>query len=158
MAGRFMVTDGQSPMAGPILRLAQQGKDLSIPGLRALSPLSDKAQVMVDKAVVDVGLERLTFAADLLSGGLRLSLPEPLSITQLEWDQESKAGGARRTMLPTSRGENMLTDRKHLRLPIYCTLDDFSMNVRLLKMSERVVRPRLTVRDSSTAATRSPAC
>ena len=141
MAGRFGVADGSNPLAGAILRLAQQGKELSIPGLRTLSPLSDKAQVMVDKAVVDVGLERLTFAADLLSEGLRYSLTDPLSITQLEWDQESKVGGARRTMLPTSRGENALLDRKHLRLPIYCTLGDFSMNVRLLKMSERVGQP-----------------
>ncbi len=138
---RFGVADGSSPLAGSILRLAQQGKELTVPGLRSLSPLSDKAQVLVDKAVVDVGLERLTFVADLLAEGLRFSLPDPLSITQLEWDQESKVGGARRTMLPSSRGENALLDRKHLRLPIYCTIGDFSMNVRLLKMSERVGQP-----------------
>src|SRR5258708_9776741 len=138
---RFGVADGSSPLAGSILRLAQQGKELTVGGLRSLSRLSDKAQVLVDKAVVDVGLERLTFVADLLAEGLRFSLPDPLSITQLEWDQESKVGGARRTMLPSSRGENALLDSRHLRLPIYCTIGDFSMNVRLLKMSERVGQP-----------------
>lgn len=141
MAERFTAAAAGNPLHGAILRANAAGIELSVPGMRTLSPLSDKAQVEVDKAVVDVGLERLTFAADLLSEGLRYGLSDPLSVTQVEWDQESKVGGARRTMLPTSRGENALLDRKHLRVPIYCTLGDFNMNIRLLKMSERVGQP-----------------
>ncbi len=139
--GNFAVRDSQGPLAGAMLRLLQEGRDLSIPSLRALSPLSDKAQVMVDTAVVEVGLERLQFAADLLSEGLTYPLADPLSITQVEWDQGSKVGGAIRTMSPSARGENALVDRKHNRVPIYCTQDDFSMGIRVLKMSERVGQP-----------------
>jgi hypothetical protein len=139
MAERHSIKNG--PLQGAILRLGAMNRELSVPGLRSLSPLSDKAQVLVDKVPVQVGLERLAVVAALMEAGLTYDLPDPLSVTQLEWDQESKVGGARRTMLPTSRGENALIDRKHLRLPIYCTLGDFSMNIRLLKMSERVGAP-----------------
>jgi hypothetical protein len=138
---RWTAGNGKSPIAGALLRsLGEQG-ELSIPALRALSPLSDKAQVMVDKAVVEVGLERLVFAADLMAEGLTYSLPDPLSVTQLEWDQGNKIGTAQRTMSPAARGENQLQDRKHKRLPIYLTTDDFSLGIRTLKMSERVGQP-----------------
>ena len=138
---RFTATNGRSPMAGAILRSLKEGGEISIPAMRALSPLSDKAQVLVDKAVVDVGLERLQFVQDLMDAGLVYNLPDPFSVTQLEWDQESKAGGAIRVMSPSARGENSLTDRKHLRLPIYFTLDEFSLDIRTLKTSQRVGQP-----------------
>jgi hypothetical protein len=138
---RTMVGNGNRPLANAILRAAAEHGELSIPALRALSPLSDKAQVMVDKAVVEVGLERLQFVADLMAEGLTYPLTDPLSVTQLEWDTESKVGAAQRTMSPSARGENQLTDRVHNRLPIYCTTDDFSIGIRTLKMSERVGQP-----------------
>lgn len=138
---RFSANNGKAPLAGALLRSLEKGGDLSIPSLRALSPLSDKAQVMVDKAVVEVGLERLQFVSDLLAEGLVYSLPDPLSVTQLEWDTGSKAGTAIRSMSPSARGENQLVDRTHNRLPIYCTTDDFSVGIRTLKMSERVGQP-----------------
>ncbi len=138
---RFTASNGKSPIAGALLRSLAESGELSIPGLRALSPLSDKAQVIVDKAVVEVGLERLVFAADLMAEGLTYSLPDPLSVTQLEWDTENKVGTAQRTMSPSARGENQLSDRSHNRLPIYLTTDDFSIGIRTLKMSERVGQP-----------------
>jgi hypothetical protein len=140
---RFEAFNAKSPIAGAILRSLHEsgGTELSIPGLRSLSPLSDKAQVLVDQAVVEVGLERLQFAADLMAAGLVYNLPDPLSVTQLEWDQESKVGGAMRVMSPSARGESQLTDRKHNRLPIYLTMEGFSLDIRTLRMSERVGQP-----------------
>jgi hypothetical protein len=138
---RFGISDGRSPLADPILRVASRGQELSIPALRALSPLSDKAQVMVDKAVVDVGVERLQFVKDLIAAGLEYNGFDPFSMSQLEWDQESKAGAAIRAMSPSARHENIMTDRKHKRLPIYFTLDGFSLDIRTLKTSERVGQP-----------------
>lgn len=134
---RFTAHNGKSPVAGALLRSLNESGELSIPALRALSPLSDKAQVMVDKAVLEVGLERLTFAADLLAGGLSFPLSDPLSVTQLEWESVNKVGDAQRTMSPSARGENQLLDRTIRRLPIYLTTDDFSVGIRTLKMSER---------------------
>lgn len=138
---RSTVQNGASPFAPLAMRALALSGELSIPALRALSPLQDKAQVLIDRAVVEVGLERLVFAADLLAENLVYSLPDPLSVTQLEWDQESKTGTAQRTMSPSARAENQLVDRKHNRLPIYLTCDDFSLGVRTLKMSERVGTP-----------------
>jgi uncharacterized linocin/CFP29 family protein len=120
--------------------LAEHG-ELSIPALRALSPLSDKAQVLVDQAVVEVGIERLTFVADIMAEGLVYNLPDPLSVTQIEWEQISKTGGAQRTMTPSARGDNQMPKRRIKRLPIYLTTDDFSIGIRTLKMSERVGQP-----------------
>lgn len=138
---RASAQGGFGPFAPLAMRALALNGELSVPALRALSPLQDKAQVIIDRAVVEVGLERLVFAADLLAEDLVYSLPDPLSVTELEWDQEAKIGTAQRTMSPSARGENQLADRKHNRLPIYLTTDDFSLGIRTLKMSERLQTP-----------------
>jgi hypothetical protein len=108
---------------------------------RALSPLTDKAQVLIDKTVVNVGLQRLTFVADLLSEGLVYPLTDPLSVTQLEWNKSSKVGAAQRTMSPSARGENKLPIVLPSRTPIYLTTDRFELDIRTLKMSQRIGMP-----------------
>lgn len=138
---RFSAASPNSPIAGALLRSLEKTGDLSIPGLRALSPLSDKAQVMVDKAVVEVGLERLAFVADVMAAGLTYTLTDPLSVTQLEWEMVSKVGAATRAMSPSARGENQQPERTIQRLPIYLTFDDFNIGIRTLKMSQRVGQP-----------------
>ena len=138
---RFSANNPNSPIASAMLRALSQSGELSVASLRALSPLSDKAQVMVDKAVVEVGLERLVFAADLMAANLVTNLDDPLSVTQLEWESIGKTGQAQRTMSPSARGENQLPNRIINRLPIYCTTDDFSIGIRTLKMSQRVGQP-----------------
>jgi uncharacterized linocin/CFP29 family protein len=138
---RFTTGNDKSPVAGALLRALTEHGEIDVASLRALSPLSDKAQVMVDKAVVEVGLERLTFAADLLAEGLTYSLADPLSVTQVEWEAISKTGGAQRTMSPSARGENQLPKRTLHRIPVYLTTDDFSVGIRTLKMSQRVGQP-----------------
>src|SRR5678816_391107 len=69
-------------------------------GLRALAPLPDKAQVLLDRAVVEVGLQRLTVAADIMAAGLTYPLNDPLSVAQLEWNSINKIGAPQRTMNP----------------------------------------------------------
>jgi len=138
---RFTTGNTKSPIAGALLRSLGENGELSIASLRSLSPLSDRAQIAVDKAVVEVGLERLTFAADIMAAGLTYPLTDPLSVTQLEWESTGKSGGAQRTMSPSARGENQLPDRIINRLPIYLTTDDFSLGIRTLKMSQRVGQP-----------------
>lgn len=114
---------------------------LSIPTLRSLSPLEEDAQRIIDRAVVRVGLERLTIVRDVLAAGLTYPLSDPLGVTEVQWERQSKTGGAQRTMLPSARGENQLPDRTPARIPVYLTTDDFSLNIRTLKMSERVGAP-----------------
>jgi hypothetical protein len=138
---RYTTGNDKSPIAGALLRSLGEHGELSIPALRALSPLSERAQIMVDKAVVEVGMERLTFAADIVSAGLTYKLTDPLSVTQLEWELVNKVGNAQRTMSPSARGENQMPNRSMARLPIYVTTDDFSIGIRTLKMSQRVGQP-----------------
>jgi len=138
---RFTTAGEQNPLSNALLRAMQEHGELSIPALRALSPLSDKAQILVDRAVVNVGLERLVFAADLMAEDLTFPLTDPLSVMHLEWEQVSKVGTAQRTMSPSARGENQLIDRRVKRLPIYVTTDDFSVGIRTLKASQRVGTP-----------------
>jgi len=108
---------------------------------RTLAPLMDKAQVSIDRAVVEVGLQRLTFVADLMGAGLVYPLSDPLSIAQLEWSTQSKIGAAQRTMSPAARGESKLPLIVPFRLPIYLTTDKFEIDIRTLKTSQRVGTP-----------------
>lgn len=138
---RFAVNGPDNPLQEALLRAASQAGELSIPALRSLSPLSDKAQVLVDKAVVEVGLQRLVITADLMAAGLTYPLTDPLSVTQVEWETIGKTGGAQRTMSPSARGENQLPNQMLSRVPIYLTTDDFHLGIRTLKMSQRVGQP-----------------
>lgn len=108
---------------------------------RALAPLPDRAQVVLDNAVVKVGMERLTFAADIMAAGLTYNLNDPLSITQLAWNSSNRVGAAQRTMSPSARGENKLPAVLENRLPVYLTTDNFHLDIRTLRMSQRVGMP-----------------
>jgi hypothetical protein len=155
---RFTVASKASPLADVVLRALEETGHWSIeamrrpgframerlmrgPEFRALAPLPDRAQVVLDTAVVEVGLERLTFAADVMAAGLTYTLTDPLSVTQLEWNATNKTGNAQRTMSPAARGENQMPAILPFRLPIYLTTDDFHLDIRTLKMSQRVGMP-----------------
>lgn len=158
MAGKADGWRGNNPLSEVILRSLQEAGGWSIeamrrPGFRlmesvenefafrSLAPLQDKAQVVIDRAVVEVGLQRLTIAADIMAAGLTYNLTDPLSITQLEWNTISKIGAAQRTMTPSARGETQLPVVTPNRLPIYLTTDKFEIDIRTLKMSQRLGTP-----------------
>lgn len=113
----------------------------SIEELRSLAPLPDEAQRLIDNKVLQVGLERLAIAAEIMSRGLIYNLTDPLSVMELYQEADSKVGFAKRAMLPAARGENQLLDKVGVRTPIYATFDDFSINVRTLRASERAGAP-----------------
>lgn len=156
---RFMAGSTASPLTDVVTRALTEAGGWSVeamrrPGFRmmatieneigqfrALAPLQDKAQVSIDKAVVEVGLQRLTLVADLMAAGLVYPLSDPLSIAQLEWSQQSKIGAAQRTMSPAARGENKSPLILPNRLPIYLTTDQFEIDIRTLKTSQRVGTP-----------------
>lgn len=125
-------------MRMPGIRLLEAAEN---DGFRTLAPMQDKAQVIIDRAVVEVGLQRLTIAADILSEGLTYNLTDPLSVAQLEWNAISKTGAAQRTMSPSARGESKMPAMTPNRLPIYLTTDQFEIDIRTLKTSQRVGTP-----------------
>lgn len=109
--------------------------------IRALSPLPDEAQRMIDTAVVEVGTDRLSFVADLMSEGLTTPIPNWMSVLEMYWERVNQTGRAQRSMLPGTRGENQHTDHTGRRIPVYCTWDDFSYNARMLAAAARAGLP-----------------
>lgn len=151
---RFTVAAKGSPITDVVLRALQETGGWSIsamrdpgfrllenacidPGFRAAAPLPDRAQIVMDNAVVKVGLQRLSFVSDLMAAGLVYRLNDPLSMTQLEWYKANKVGNAQRTMSPASRGESFMPDRLPSRLPVYLTTSSFELDIRTLKQSQR---------------------
>jgi len=153
---RYLAGSKQSPLTDVVMRALEETGGWSItamraPGFRslakveeefrALAPLSERAQVVIDQAVLEVGLQRLTVAADIMAAGLTYNLTDPLSVTQLEWSSTNKIGAAQRTMTPSARGENKLPVVTPNRLPIYLTTDGFELDIRTLKQSQRIGMP-----------------
>lgn len=108
---------------------------------RSLAPLPKDAQELIDDAVIKVGLDRLVIVADLMAEGLTYPLANWLSVPELYWEKSNRPGAARRTMVPNTRGENQREDRSGTRIPIYATLDEFSIGIRELRASERAGAP-----------------
>ncbi len=133
----FQGGDGAAPrgLASTLLRCN------SIAEMRHLAPLPKDAQELIDRAVIQVGLDRLVVVADLLAEGLTFPIPDPLSVMEVTWESEALIGHAIRTMQPSARGERQLPDRKIERIPIYATIDDFSFDARLLRASQRAGTP-----------------
>lgn len=134
-------TSGNRSLSATIMRMMAHGEDMRIERFRANSPLPHDAQRIIDKRVIGVGLQRLTIVADLLEMGLTFPLDDPLSITMVEWERTGKVGGAIRTMSPKARGEYQRENFDYLRIPVFLTHDDFSLDIRTLKMSQRVGMP-----------------
>jgi len=164
---RFSARATNSPLGGMVGR-ALQARDSRgnpygfVPGMRALgfnamnealadiahelsfrsgAALPADSQRVIDSAVVEVGMERLTFVQDLLSAGLTYPLSDPLSVTQLEWFSTNKFGNAQRVMTPSARTENGMPGLLSNRLPIYLTLAEFEIDIRTLRQSMRVGMP-----------------
>ncbi len=109
----------------------------SIAEIRAASPLPDDAQRLVDQAVIEVQLDRLSIVASLMADGLVYNLDNALAVPELYQEKINQTGNARRVMNPSSRGENRLVDRTGYTIPIYLTTDQFELNARPLAVSRR---------------------
>ena len=129
------------PPSTPAAIRALVSGQVSVAEMRAMRPLPENAQKLIDDAVVRVGLDRLTVVGDVLAAGLRYNLTDFWGVTQIQWDEMAEVGYARRTMNPQARGENQLTERRARRLPVYLTWDSFELGVRTLAASQRVGAP-----------------
>lgn len=138
--GTFGAPGTPAPFAEAMMRGAGSNGLITIEGLRALSPFEENAQKVIDKVVVEVGVNRLVIAKDIMVRS-PFPLANALSIPEVQWEQISKSGGAIRVMNPKARNENQLQDRRPKRIPIYLTTDDFSIGVRSFLMSQRIGTP-----------------
>jgi len=133
-----LLNPGAGPTKGMAAGILKCG---SVGAFRAASPLPKDAQELFDRAVVKVGLERLTLVEDLLAEGLTYSLPNWLAVPTIYFEKINRVGHAQRTMVPKARGERQVQDRAGSTLPVFCTWDDFSFGIRELLASERVGAP-----------------
>lgn len=113
----------------------------SIAEFRAAAPLPKNTQEMIDSAVVRVGRQRLVIVSDLLDLGLIYPLPNWLAVPVLTSHRIGEAGHAQRSMVPKTRGERQVIQWTPYSIPIPCTFDDFSFNVRELAAAERTGQP-----------------
>ena len=60
--------------------------------MKALAPLPLHAQELIDRAVIGVGLDRLAIIGDAIAKGLVTNIPDPLGITEIYWERESRIG------------------------------------------------------------------
>lgn len=117
------------------------GRYGSVAEFRAANPLPRDTQIAFDKAVLEVRQQRLALVADLLSLGLTYSLPEWLGVPYLYWESTNPVGNARRVMEPKSRGERAIPNRAPNQLPIYATVEDWSLGIRQRLAYERAGIP-----------------
>lgn len=134
----FVNPSGTATPRGLAAGLARFG---SVAAFRAATPLPKNTQEMLDSAVIRVGRHRLGLVEDLLSLGLTYPLSNWLSVPSLYWERTNDVGHAQQSMVPKARGERQVADRDTASIPIYCTWDDFSFNIRELMAAERVGAP-----------------
>jgi hypothetical protein len=113
----------------------------SIKGIRAAAPLPRLTEDVLDGTVVKVGRQRLALVDDLINAGLVYRLDNWMSVPSLTYRQTSNGGYARRTMMPDSRGERTVLDLDYESIPIFCTWEDFSFEIREILAAERVGAP-----------------
>lgn len=108
---------------------------------RTLSPLPKLAQELFDRKVVTVGLDRLAVVRTIIEAGLTVNLPNWLGIMSIYWESRGRSGRAQTTMVPKARGERQMPNLSPHNLPIPCTWDDFSLNIRVLAAAQRTGAP-----------------
>lgn len=141
---------GGSPLGDLVGRSMAEWKELSVramrgTGFKALAPFFPDAQAYIDKVVIKVNRQRMTFVNLLINRGLTISLPNPLSWTQYEWFGQTYNANADRVMDPRSRTENFAPGLLPNRLPIYCTTSGFQLGIRDLEVSRRTGLPLDTI-------------
>lgn len=108
---------------------------------RSNAMLPPEANRVIESRVIKVGRTGLVLLDDMLNAGLTTPLPQWLGITEVGWDAINDVGHAQRTMVPKARGERQVADTSRTVIPIPCTWDDFSFNIREVLMAQRVGTP-----------------
>lgn len=123
-------------LAGAILRYG------SINEIRAAAALPADSQRVMDAGVARAEREELVLVNDLIAAGLTRPLGDNwLAILELGWSEGNEVGHAQRTMVPKARGERQVPDQARRVIPIFCTWDDFSFDVRRLLNSQMIGQP-----------------
>ena len=94
----------------------------------------------IDTAVLAAARTRLRGIADLESRGLTYNL-DGMASTVLQYDDVDEMSAAQRSMDPISRGDKDRPDFTTKYLPLPIVFKDFSLNVRVLNISQKMGTP-----------------
>ena len=110
---------------------------------RALVPFPEDVEKVIDKEMVEVGVDGLVLVNYLLAKGLTYPITDILGTTKLETWARGRTGRAQRGMLPhpIARGENKRSDMTPGTIPLYFTWSDFNINIRELSLGRRAGLP-----------------
>lgn len=142
LRGPFSPRNKANPQRSMIEQyVAHQAAISGTPQFRAHAPLPIHAEEMVDREILEVGLERLTVVQEFMARGLTTPIPNWLAIMSYLFPSGSKFGEVRRQMNPEGRGSTGLQDITYSGLPLYATVGNFSLGLRFLLEAQRAGMP-----------------
>lgn len=109
--------------------------------LRTNDTLLDDEWKMFDKTVVDICRQRMVGVQDLTSRGLIYNVPNGMSVTVLQYQNQSDMSAAQVSMSGLTRGLNDRPDFGIGYLPLPIIHKDFQIDARTLAMSRRFGMP-----------------
>lgn len=98
------------------------------------APVPLHAEELIDRAIKEVGLKRLTVMRDILAmPGGRFPVPDWLGVMAVRWQREGLIGTPQWSMLPGVQGENFQPDLDLASLPMSCLSLGFQIHPRLFE-------------------------
>lgn len=138
--GFALMPNGKLEGVGGIAnRLLRANMDPKV--LRTNDTLWDDEWKLFDKAVVDICRVRMTGINDLVSRGLVYNVPNGMSVTVLQYQNQSDMSAAQLSMSGLTKGLNDRLDFGIGYLPLPIIHKDFQIDARTLAMSRRFGMP-----------------
>jgi len=130
---------GISASGNVATRLLSSNFDIN--ALRTNDVLRKDEWIHFDSALVPVARQRLVGVADLMSRGLKYSLPNAMGKTRLEWEEISDMDPAEISMSGVTPGRNDRADFDLASMPIPIIHKGFNLNIRALAASRDTGQP-----------------
>lgn len=137
-------------MGNYVLRCALAGRSTkqiissmrpSSPRVAAMATLPRDAGMQIDTEAIAAGSQRLSVVANLLSQGLKYSLPDWIPVLDIYSEATGQAGNAKRSMHIGRRSERAVPERSGVHMPVFATWEPFSFGIRELLASQRAKAP-----------------
>jgi len=109
--------------------------NFNIQALRTHDVLRKDEWKLLDDKVVEVARQRLVGVADLMSAGLKHTIPNALGVTRVEWETVGDMTGAEVSMSGVTPGQNDRPNYELEGIPLPIIHKDFNINIRALHAS-----------------------
>lgn len=119
-----------SDLVSEIDGIMRSGKFRNMRDFRVQNPLPDVDQSLLDDTVTRVGPVNLTITNDMIQAGMFKSIPNWIGVPSVKRRKSGRAGAAKRSMVPETRGERWRLDQGSDTWPLYVTWDHFDFDIR----------------------------